>query len=210
MFFPFFRHAFVYRTLATIVLEPAAACPVLPDVSSLQPVTASLSTQSFAFSFSAMLFPCLIDFGLLYGIVKKHVRLIFSSPLLWLSNGYFAFSLLYLPAQCLTDILAVTLLLSNLLTAPFLPLSCAFFQAAPYTWTSPQSWFPKTTPSATPPLPEFFSPISSSLPNLLSPSYCSLHNHPSFTSINSPFSTAWAMKTCKYHAALRMHELVIT
>lgn len=81
MFFPFFRHAFVYRTLATIVLEPAAACPVLPDVSSLQPVTASLSTQSFAFSFSAMLFPCLIDFGLLYGIVKKHVRLIFFIPL---------------------------------------------------------------------------------------------------------------------------------
>ncbi|EOB02640.1 hypothetical protein Anapl_06956 [Anas platyrhynchos] len=100
----------------------------------LKPVTASLSTQNFAFSFSAMLFPCSIDFGLLYGIVKKH--------------------------------------------------------AAPYARTSPQSWFPKTTPSSTPPLPEFFSPISSSLPNLLSPSYCSLHNHPSFTSINSPFSTA--------------------
>lgn len=51
MFFPFFRHAFVYRTLATIVLEPAAACPVLPDVSSLQPVTASLSTQFCLFLF---------------------------------------------------------------------------------------------------------------------------------------------------------------
>lgn len=73
--------AFTYRTLEAIVLEPAAACPVLPDVSSLQPVTASLSTQNFAFSLSAMLFPCLTDFGLLYGIVKKHVGLKFFFPL---------------------------------------------------------------------------------------------------------------------------------
>lgn len=109
-----------------------------------------------------------------------------------------------LPNVLLT-FLAVPVLLSNLLTAPFLPLSYAFFQAAPYAWTSLQSWFLKTTFSSNPPLPEFFSLISSSLPNLLSPSYCSLHNHPSLKLIKSPFSTVWAMKTCKYHAALQTY-----